>query len=188
MSNPNCYLNSGAPVGVLHNMSVPPRTEVRIAVRAVHGVTAISLSRALWFNRGADPERMIKGWRQASRVSDQSRLTKMGCSPERAEDANRAFGGVLIGWLVARTGQSPDVEAPVCENLALTVAILSRRIGNLYLSHRAPDWSITHLLETEFLVDDPRLALTRQSSTWAGQLASIQCGNITVNPNPKATP
>jgi hypothetical protein len=60
MSNPNRYLNSGAPVGVLHNMSVPPRTEVRIAVRAVHGVTAISLSRALWFNRGADPERMIK--------------------------------------------------------------------------------------------------------------------------------
>lgn len=188
MSNPNRYLNSGAPVGVLHNMSVPPRTEVRIAVRAVHGVTAISLSRALWFNRGADSKRMIEAWRQASLVSAQSGLTKMGCSSEQSEDANRAFGGVLIGWLVTRTGQSPDVEAPVCEDLALTVAILSRRIGNLYLSHRAPDWSITHLLETEFLVDDSRLALTRQSSTWAGQLASIQCGDITVNPHLKATP
>ena len=117
-----------------------------------------------------------------------SPTAKLGSSPEQVEEANRAFGGVLIGWIVTRTDSTPDAETPVCEDLALTLAILSRRIGNLYLGHRAPDWSIAHLLEIEFLVDDPRLALTRRSSTWAGQLALSPGGNATVNPNPKTTP
>lgn len=188
MSGSDHILQRWSPVGVLHNMSVPPRTEVRIAVRAVYGVTAISLRRALRFNRGADSERIITRWRRASPVSDQARFPKLGCSPEQVEEANRTFGGVLIGWIVTRTDSTPDAETPVCEDLALTLAILSRRIGNLYLGHRAPDWSIAHLLEIEFLVDDPRLALTRRSSTWAGQLALSPGGNATVNPNPKTTP
>ena len=66
-----------------------------------------------------------------------SPTAKLGSSPEQVEEANRAFGGVLIGWIVTRTDSTPDAETPVCEDLALTLSILSRRIGNLYLGRTA---------------------------------------------------
>ena len=157
--------------GVLHNMSVPPRSEVRTELRSVHGVTAISLVRCL----------RINGHLGASKTPRQSsrrllagggpvwkRLEALGCSQQQIDAANHKFSGVLIGWLKGIPKPSPDPQ-PVCADLALTVAILTRRIGNLYLSHREPDWSLNHLLETEFLCDDPRLIATRRADTTSPQ-------------------
>ena len=151
--------------GVLHNMSVPPRSEVRTELRSVHGVTAISMARCLWIN---DCIAAVESPAQSARLLLEGpepvwkRLEALGCSRQQIQAANHKFSGVLIGWLKGIPKPSPDPQ-PVCADLALTVAILTRRIGNLYLSHREPDWSLNHLLETEFLCDDPRLIATRHA-------------------------
>ena len=153
--------------GVLHNMSVPPRSEVRTELRSVHGVTAISLVRCLRINGHLGASKSPRQYSRRLLVGREpvwKRLEALGCSRQQIQAANHKFSGVLIGWLKGIPKPSPDPQ-PVCADLALTVAILTRRIGNLYLSHREPDWTLNHLFETEFLCDDPRLIATRRAGT-----------------------
>ena len=180
--------------GVLHNMSVPPKTEVWMELRAVHGATSISLPRCLLLKgliaRGDSS--LCQSCRTFFQGDTDARvvLVRSGFSQDTIEIANRAFGGMLIGWLPTRDigvvhapSGAPKKpipgtydDPPVCEDLALTLAILSRRIGNLYLSHRSPCFSVPHLLESDFVVDDPRVAARCQERSWKAQEDSLVTG------------
>lgn len=73
-----------------------------------------------------------------------------------ALDACHAPRGVLVGWAptsaAARRG-----EFCLCTDLALTLLVLERQVGSLYLGSRAPDRSWERLFGPGLVVDDPRL-------------------------------
>jgi hypothetical protein len=78
--------------------------------------------------------------------------------------------GVLVGWrgldreLVADSDSKktskrlPLDKLAYCTDLALTLSILARCEGNLYLGHRTPSGSLTELVMRPLAFDDPRLA------------------------------
>lgn len=157
------------PEGVLHNMSAPPRTKIRIQLLPVYGITLISLPRCLILNgliSGKRPITETKSLLGRSK-SIATRLARVGCTLDDIETAGKAVRGVFIGaWIhtppwgpnsLNQKRQAGLIHHPVCGNLPLSLALLSRRIGNLYLSRRPPDFSPTHLVEGEWLWDDPRL-------------------------------
>ena len=162
-------------------------------LRAVHGATSVSLARCLLLQGLI--ARGDSSLCQSSRTFFQgdtdarAALARSGFPLESIEIANRSFGGVLIGWLATTgdnsVGHAPSGmpkkpipktydDTPVCEDLALTLAILSRRIGNLYLSHRSPCFSVPQLLERDFVVDDPRVAARCQKRSWKAQEDSLR--------------
>ena len=157
------------PEGVLHNMSAPPRTKIRIQLLPVYGITLISLPRCLILNgliSGKRPITETKSLLGRSK-SIATRLARVGCTLDDIETAGKAVRGVFIGaWIpippwgpnaLYQKRQADLIHHPVCGNLPLSLSLLSRRIGNLYLSQRPPDFSPTHLVEGEWLWDDPRL-------------------------------
>ena len=157
------------PEGVLHNMSAPPRTKIRIQLQPVYGITVISLPRCLILNgliSGKRPITETKSLLGRSK-SIATRLARVGCTLDDIETAGKAVRGVFIGaWIpippwgpnaLYQKRQADLIHHPVCGNLPLSLSLLSRRIGNLYLSQRPPDFSPTHLVEGEWLWDDPRL-------------------------------
>lgn len=152
---------------VLANMSMPPRTLVSVEKRPVwRRATVLSIELALvaagllelrtdrdgrptttglqseamkrW---GGDVERMLAD-AEAAGALDRERL--------RAERAPR---GVIIGWRPSLSNR----DWALSTDLALTVLVLERRVGELYLGGRAPDRSWEHLFEGPFAVDDPRV-------------------------------
>ncbi|MBC8245568.1 MAG: hypothetical protein H8E20_14375 [Verrucomicrobia bacterium] len=144
-------------------MSVPPRTKVRIEVKAVHGVTVISLPRCLMLNGlilGNRPVTETKTLLGQGR-SVAKRLAKAGCTLDELEKAGNAVKGVYIGIWIPNSTKGEErtnlARRRVCADLPLSLMLLSRRIGNLYLSHRPPDFSPDHLLAGEWLWDDPRV-------------------------------
>jgi hypothetical protein len=88
-------------------------------------------------------EAMLKD-AEAAGVLDRDRL-------ERAE----APQGTLIGW------KPTDISAmrrefDICDDLTLTLLVLERRVGDLYVSSRPPNRTWRHLFERALTVDDPR--------------------------------
>ena len=157
------------PEGVLYNMSAPPRTKIRIQLQPVYGITVISLPRCLILNGLISGKRPITETKSLLGRSKciATRLARVGCTLDDIETAGKAVRGVFIGaWIpippwgpnaLYQKRQADLIHHPVCGNLPLSLALLSRRIGNLYLSRRLPDFSPTHLVEGEWLWDDPRL-------------------------------
>jgi hypothetical protein len=144
----------------------------------VYGITLISLPRCLILNgliSGKRPITETKSLLGRSK-SIATRLARVGCTLDDIETAGKAVRGVFIGaWIhtppwgpnsLNRKRQADLIQHPVCGNLPLSLALLSRRIGNLYLSRRPPDFSPTHLVEGEWLWDDPRLVSLATRSTW----------------------
>ena len=172
------------PEGVLHNMSAPPRTQIRIQLLPVYGITLISLPRCLILNgliSGKRPITETKSLLGRSK-SIATRLARVGCTLDDIETAGKAVRGVFIGaWIpippwgpnaLYQKRQADLIHHPVCGNLPLSLSLLSRRIGNLYLSQRPPDFSPTHLVEGEWLWDDPRLVSLAIHFTSTKQKAS----------------
>jgi hypothetical protein len=157
------------PEGVLYNMSAPPRTKIRIQLQPVYGITVISLPRCLILNGLISGKRPITETKSLLGRSKciATRLARVGCTLDDIETAGKTVRGVFIGaWIpippwgpnaLYQKRQADLIHHPVCGNLPLSLSLLSRRIGNLYLSQRPPDFSPTHLVEGEWLWDDPRL-------------------------------
>mgnify|MGYP001324447427 CR=1 FL=1 len=151
------------PEGVLHNMSVPPRTEIHIELKEVYEITVISLSRCLVLNGLIPGKRPIS---EAKAVLGQERnsakrLAKLGCTLDEVEKAGESVRGVYIGaWFPNsqyKEGRIDLARRRVCADLPLSLMLLSHRIGNLYLSQRPPDFSPEHLVAGEWQWDDPRV-------------------------------
>ena len=65
--------------------------------------------------------------------------------------------GSLIGWTVPWEKIVESEFYRLCVDPALTIQVLSRRVGDLYIATRPPRYDRSHLLQpTAFAVDDPR--------------------------------
>jgi hypothetical protein len=172
----------GYSTGCLHNMSVPPRTTASAEVRPVFGAVIVCLAQCLrlhgFFDRKLDISetdfeglgKAVFSWVGSSSLDDLWRkIAAKGYSRRSADACAREFGGARIGW----TGQIyPQGDAlphypphnRICTNLNLCLAVLSRRVDNLFLSYRLPDYSRDQLLCWAFVADDPGFA--ERSISW----------------------
>lgn len=129
---------------VLHNMSAPPRTIVTAVQGPVHGPPSLfSLGLCALVNgaNGRVPEKT--SWKTFLRLG----LELPGRKWE--QDAARMLAdldnptvlapwGSLIGWSVKSTFLADDDCFKLCVDPALTIRVLSRRIGDLYIATRQP--------------------------------------------------
>ena len=163
-------------VPLLHNMSMMPRTTVDSRQQPVWGAapTLLDLAATLvalgLLDEPADPapDRPARLRAQARRRWRGS-LTRLLDEAQRAGRLDRARldgaprggapEGVLIGWLPL--GAADPATPQPCADLTLTIAMLERCVGNLYIGARAPQRRWDHLFTTTLCVDDPRLAPTQ---------------------------
>jgi hypothetical protein len=154
--------------GILHNMSVPPRTTVNYRTNPVYKATLVSFRHWLLFSGFSGF--MVPGDQELNQLfsgcspeSIRSWLAGQGVSLKSADQAVAELGGVLIGKSGTFTNyrkqrsESKQHLSHLCDDLALTIGILSRAVGNLFLSSRPPDYTWDALLEVYFIFDDPRI-------------------------------
>lgn len=153
---------------LLHNMSVPPRTTVNYRTNPVYKATLVSFRHWLLFSGFSGF--MVPGDQELNQLfsgcspeSIRSWLAGQGVSLKSADQAVAELGGVLIGKSGTFTNyrkqrsESKQHLSHLCDDLALTIGILSRAVGNLFLSSRPPDYTWDALLEVYFIFDDPRI-------------------------------
>ncbi|MDE0820353.1 MAG: hypothetical protein OSA95_04490 [Opitutales bacterium] len=145
---------------VLHNMSALPRHKVEDARKPVFGLKLIDLGKCLKYNGvpiGRDDASLQDAEYFWKELKDRHGITR------ESIDA-RASG--WRGFLAGRTYHKVQADAkdpglldrtPVCTDIELTVAILARLAGSLFLPRREPDYDMEHLLGRKFMVDDPRV-------------------------------
>lgn len=61
----------------------------------------------------------------------------------------------VIGWDLGSGDPAPGAGEDFCEDIALVLSVLSRRIGSLYLGSRPPSLTWATLLAAPFAIDDP---------------------------------
>ncbi len=141
---------------VLHNMSAPPRTEVHYNRRAVHGHRIIDLVRYVKGKRSPklrlnDTELFWEDLEQHHRIR-QSDIDEMA----------RQWRGFMSGRVYERADMNETGVARLngircCQDIKLTLAILSRISGKVFLPRRNPNYDIQNLCRRQFVVDDPRI-------------------------------
>jgi hypothetical protein len=155
---------------LLHNMSAPPRTEVRAEMRRVADrIVIFSLVHAL-IARGVleapeEPEKLRKGKDIQDLQQDNSgdlRVTVRVRWPSPG-DLFAQIGGpkplpveadFLIGWRVG-------IYAAgwlLCPDPQIVAGVQARCSGNLYLSRRNPDLSWERLLAAPIAFDEPAVS------------------------------
>lgn len=118
--------------GELHNMSVPPRTTFESIVTSVAGKILVF--------RLAPPRQPLGRSRLARPIFD---CGLENIPPrEDVEAAVRGLPAFLIGIRSDRPGKAAvrEIEDPAC-----SIAILSRRVGEIYVRTRQPDYTAAHL-------------------------------------------
>lgn len=76
-------------------------------------------------------------------------LECMGTGADAIQSRAEAIGAAVIGW------EEPDTkEAPLCQDMALTVAVLSRSTNGIYFRDRDPDYSFENLFGRDMFVDE----------------------------------
>lgn len=130
--------------GVLHNMSIPPRTTVTAVQRAVHGPpTLFSLGLCALANGVFGRVPATANWEEYLERALELSLRKWEHDPSRMlaeldDPSVPSPQGSLIGWTVKLPTLSDDSCFQLCVDPALTIRVLSRRIGDLYISTREP--------------------------------------------------
>jgi hypothetical protein len=82
---------------------------------------------------------------------------RAGALDRQRLEAGTAPAGALIGW--QPTDESAvRREFDICDDLTLTLLVLERRVGDLYVASRIADRSWKHLFERALTVDDPRFS------------------------------
>ena len=158
----------GISPSILHNMSAPPRTTVHYRTRPVYKATLVSLRHWLLFSGFSGF--MVPGDKELNQLfsgcspeSIRSWLAGQGVSLKSVDQAVAELGGVLIGKCDTFENyrrqrlESTMHLSHLCVDLALTVGILARSVGNLFLSSRPPDYTWDALLEVYLIFDDPRI-------------------------------
>lgn len=159
-------------VPLLCNMSAPPRTEVNYRTKSVFGSAMISLHHWLLFRKHLegsfkDTNRLLAFFGGDTEDAVLNKLKELGTTPETSSKTALGPTGVLIGlggklrdhggqWVGSKAcGRHWDY---LCDDLDVIVSVLSRLVGNLYLSSRSADYSWEALVESYFIVDDPRIS------------------------------
>lgn len=152
-------------------MSPRPRTEVNYRTRSVFGSSMISLRHWLRYRGLLDGslrniKRGIEFFGGNTEGAILEKLKEFGTTPETSSKSVSGITGVLIGLSgnlkEYRGHRKSDKEAGrrwdyLCDDLDVIVGVLSRVVGHLYLSSRSADYSWEALVESYFIVDDPRI-------------------------------
>jgi hypothetical protein len=157
---------------VVHNMSVPSRTEVRAEKRGIADrIVVFSLQYALIASGVLEapevPEKLPKGKELQNVAQDGSsdlRVTVRARWPSPGDLFTRIgepktlqiAADFLIGW---RVGILADGWF-LCPDPHIVAGVQARCSGNLYLSRRDPDLSWKRLLSAPIAFDEPALALS----------------------------
>ncbi len=158
----------GVRPSLLHNMSVPPRTTIKYRTKPVYVATLVSFRHWLLFRKFADSElprnkELKKLFRGRSQAGIHGWLEEQGVPLASADQAAAKLGGVLIGkggpirYLPSQAEEVTQRWSHLCDDLALTIGLLGRAVGNLFLSSRRPDYTWNALLNLYFIGDDPRI-------------------------------
>ncbi len=107
------------------NMSVPPRTRIHKEVRPVGRHLVFDLARVTGISADAD-ESQLSDW-----LDDYLRAHAADV------DAARRPNGYMIAIPLRRTAPLPDGFS-LCQDQALTVAVLGRLAGGIYIPARRP--------------------------------------------------
>ncbi len=81
-------------------------------------------------------------------------IESQGITPETIEQAIRGLPAALIGWSAPRLVEKNVVRASICTDLTLTLALFSRRAGDLFIRRREPDFSWANLFGGIFKVQE----------------------------------
>jgi hypothetical protein len=146
---------------VVHNMSAPPRTEVRAEMRRVGDrIVIFSLVHAL-IARGVlegpdEPEKLPQNDSGDLRVTVRTRWPSPGDLFAQIGEPKPlpVEADFLIGW---RVGINADGWL-LCPDPQIVVGVQGRCSGNLYLSRRNPDLSWERLLSPPIAFDEPAIS------------------------------
>ncbi len=119
--------------GEFHNMSAPPRTSFDSEVKAVAGAFLV-------FRLNPPPKPLTK--RKLARPIFDCGLENIP-PREEVEAAARNIPAFLIG---VNPGSTRGAKIHEFVGSAYSIAILSRRVGEIYVRSRQPDYSAGHLL------------------------------------------
>lgn len=153
----------------LLNMSSPPRTKVEVRQEPISGsILVFDLAHALMLQRALRPalhwrDVDLKTVQQLARDSWQSDVpTLLRDIDHSVYEALPNFLGVrrgaLLGWTADWQEVTKSEQYFLCIDVALTIAVLARRVGDLLLCARPPEASWERLFGALFAVDDERFA------------------------------
>ena len=79
-----------------------------------------------------------------------------GISPQAADRWADTVKGAVIGWTMARIGWPGCCNGPfgVCTDANMALAILGRRVGDIFFANRNPDYCWEALFGTAFAFDE----------------------------------
>jgi hypothetical protein len=124
---------SVTPTGVLHNMSAPPRTSFDSRVSAVTG--------SFFVFQLTPPAKPLTKRNLARPIFD---CGLENIPPrEQVEAAARNMPAFLIG---VRSHSTDNSKYYALTDTVFSIAVLSRRVGEIYVRSRQPDYSAGHLL------------------------------------------
>jgi hypothetical protein len=155
---------------LFHNMSAPPRTEVRAEKRGIADrIVVFSLVYALTVRgllekrerpenlpEGKEFEAVPWGWSPGDRATIQARWPSPGDLFARIGDPKylQIAADFLIGW---RVGILSD-GCYLCPDPQIVAGVQARSSGDLYLSRRNPDLSWERLLSAPIAFDEPGIS------------------------------
>jgi hypothetical protein len=165
----------------MHNVGVPPRTRIEIRQVPVGGrKTCFSLLWACCAAGLLEPG----SWHTLASMSTEPAERRWGHNVRRFLDAlatyevarqkPKAPSCFLIGLGAKGITMEFGTDTGVCPDPLLTVHVLSRLAGPLYVPTRAPNLEWDTLFGDSFLVDDPSLCFpTRYQDPWNALIGGL---------------
>ncbi len=178
----NCMFGGGPPgYRTSHSRQADIRTiePVEYEVLPVTGrLTRYSLHRLLvnreLLDENDDPVRSAKEkWADSDGLLHalQSSRSAVDCADLLVAEST----AVVIGWEEGRAQGGYPVRCRLCRDAAVTIAVLSRTIGGIYLACREADYSFEKLLGTQLVVDEE---LAPDSKTTGGDSGRRSGGQL----------
>ena len=144
-----------------------PKLPISGTLRPVHGqVTLISLPHACLanglfkdcckprkLNRRILLELSQETWgRSIDRFFADASLAKI--THDSVNQCAKQLSGAIVGWTGDGEQLTDAKHLGICVNMDIALAVLSRLVGNIFISSRDPDYSWDTLFETAFECDD----------------------------------
>lgn len=144
------------------------RLPIDAVIRPVHGgVKLISLRHACLAAGLLEAPREVGviSWQVLGRIAEEkwgssierffSDARRVGATTQAADARAADLRGAVIGWSSsAGAGAALPRGVEICADLTLTLAILGRRVADMFVASRPPDYSWPALFDNAFEFDD----------------------------------
>ena len=130
----------GGSQNVLHNMSSIPRTEFKVTTTWVDKPPMVF-----------DLSKLITDWEIAKIKKNQSIFKALkDINKESVEERVKSLPKFSLSVLPS----DETSKLPHCEDIELTIAILSRQYGRFFMASKKPDYTLGHLTSKIFICDN----------------------------------